>query len=507
MSEDDNSDGFTLAKQGSITFVGNVLSRLFEFLTVAAVTRLVVPSVYGQFTIALAIVILVQQFTSLSLYRSVDYFLPQYLSTGRLDQARGLLIGVAILTLSTTVIGAFGLVAAADVLGDIFDEPGLRAALPVMALVLPLATARDVLITTFGAIKRLELRALTNDVLRPTTRFLCTVALLVWGFELTGLIGGYIVALFLTVVVGGTYLVRSERWLRRASMERIPVSSLVTYSAPLAFAGVIYAVVGQIDYFVIGRVLDAERVGYYRVAYALSGNLLIVLLSITPIFKPMVSEARATDRDIESLYQLATRWIVMLTAPIAITLAIIPEVYLGLLFTPAYATAGVAVSVLAIGYFLNVSFGPEGMILEGLGHTRLTLFNTVVLVGTNVALDLLLVPHLGIVGAGVGTATALVVAGIAGVIEVYYLYGMFPYSLDVTKVLASGGIALGAGVVFTSLVGAEVVLAIGTPVLVFAVHLGTLSISGGFIEADRQMAERIDARLGIPVVERFTTYR
>lgn len=88
MSDENDSGVFTLARQGGITFAGNVLGRGLGFAFVAVATRLVTPSEYGVFTLGLSIVLFVQGFASLNIYRSVDYFVPQFLSDSNYGQAK-----------------------------------------------------------------------------------------------------------------------------------------------------------------------------------------------------------------------------------------------------------------------------------------------------------------------------------------------------------------------------------------------------------------------------------
>ena len=507
MTDSDPSGGLTLAKQGSITFIGKVTSRALGFLSIAIITRFVSPSTYGVFTLALAVASLTQQIASLSLNRAIDYFVPQHLSQGRNDRAKGVLLTVVLLSLSTTAVGAIVLVLAAGALGRVFESPALVTVLPVLAATLPLGALNSILGASFVATKRLKYRVYTDDFIRQIVLIVATVALLVSGFGLFGLVGGYAVAVFVTTVAASVFLVRNMDWVTSPGIERGSGLSLVSYSVPLAFAGVIYAVVSQIDYFVIGRFLDTAQVGYYRVAYSLASNLLIVLLSITPVFKPMIAEHKSTGTEFGSLYRLATRWAIMLTIPIATTLLLAPDLYLTLFFTPEYAVAGNVVIVLTLGYFLNTAFGPEGMVLEGLGYTRLTFINTLILITTNAVLDVLLVPRIGIVGAGIGTASAFTITGAIGVLEVYVLRGELPYSANVVKVLLSSVPSVVVGYAAVSLLPSMIVTALALPIVVTVTYVGTLAVGEVFTEDEIAVAERIDARLGRRIVTPLVSIR
>ncbi|TKX52402.1 polysaccharide biosynthesis protein, partial [Halorubrum sp. SP3] len=214
-----------------------------------------------------------------------------------------------------------------------------------------------------------------------------------------------------------------------------------------------------------------------------ASNLLIALRAITPIFKPIVAENMSNNTLLQNRFTLTTRWVTILTIPPTLTLVLAPETYLSLLFTEQYTAAATAVVALSIGYLLNAAFGPEGMMLEGLGHTRLTLLNTVVLVGVNGTLDALLVPTLGILGAGIATGTALTVAGMAGVIEIYYLRGIHSFSRGLVRVWTAALLPLLVGIVIVTNTGG-LVLVISLPILVVFSFVVGLRLIGGFTSED-----------------------
>lgn len=502
MSEKTDSGVLTLATQGGITFVGNIAGKALGFLFVAVATRLVTPAEYGVFTLALSIVMFVQGFAGLNIYRSVDFFIPQFLSDSEYGKAKQALRVVFLIGTATSVLGAIAVFLARNLISSVFEESLLLVALVPFVFLVPLQTINRTLLASFNSIKKLKYRVLVKNIINPLTRIVAAVVLVASGAGVLGLVGGYLLGLAVAVLVGFLFLVYEADWVRSPTTEQVSARSLLSYSLPLVLAGVIYALVGQMDYFVIGFFLEPSDVGQYRVAFLLAANLLIVLSAITPVFKPMVAENRTDDGVLESRYQLATRWATMVTLPLAVTLILVPEVYLRLLFTDAYTKASAAVVALSIGYLLNASFGPEGMVLEGLGHTRLTLFNTLVLVGSNGILDVLFVPRLGILGAGIATGTALTLAGFVGVVEIYHLRGIVPINRKLLRVWVAALAPLGAGWYLVSSIHGPAV-SILLPLVVVVFHVLGLRAVDGFGEEDVEVAERVDAQIGYSLISRI----
>lgn len=499
---DKGSGVLTLAKQSGITFIGNILGKALGFLFIMLITRIVTPSVYGVFTLSIAIVSFSQSIFGLNLDRSVDYFLPKQLSDGNFIRAKSTLITVTVVSLFFSLLGYAILLGNSTTLSDLFSEPSINTIMPIFGITIPLLTFNRILLSSFNSIKRLEFRVYTKNVIQPTVKLLSAIILIFLGMGIWGLLSAYVLALLSSILIGIYLLTSSQDWLKYPRFESVDIKQLASYSVPLMFAGVIYGTIGQVDYFVIGYFMASSDVGIYKVGYSLAGNLLIVLKAITPVFKPMVSE-RSDDMEVlRSQYRLATRWIIMATIPLAITLVAAPATYLSILFTSEYTAASTALAILVIGYILNASFGPEGMILEGLGYPRLTLLNTVILIAFNAALDILLVPKIGIVGAAIGTATGLTVTGLLGVIEIWYLEDLHPYSLHFVKPWLASIPAVGLGMFVSTVIETTLLLAAVLPMSVLLIYTGTLILMNGFTDDDRRVAEKIDEKLGIAVVER-----
>ena len=490
MSRD--SSTATMAREGAIAFGGNVIKKVFGFLIIAVITRLVSPSVYGLFILATSIILFVQAFGNLGLPKAIDYFVPQYLSDGHYEQARGVIVTVTGVVLLSSGIVAGLIVLSSGWIASAFDEPSLRIALLVLSVTVPFLAIYNTLLASFSAIKKLKFRVYMRDVIRPTVRLTSTAALLLVGYGLLGVVGGYLVGLIVAIAAGIGMLRRNARQIFDADTIRVASRPLLSYSVPLAFAGIIYIFLGQIDYFVIGYFLQSEEVGIYRVGYALAANLMIFSSSIGPIFKPLIAETKDDTDAVETRYRTATRWIAGLTLPVAITVALGASAYLSVVFTPQYTAATAAVVILAAANLLNASCGgPDGTLLQGLGYSRLVFINTALLLAVNVLVSVLLVPRIGITGAAIGTASALTVNGLGAVLEAYRFHGVHPLTVDLGKVLFAAMPAAVAGGAVVLAIENVLVIAGVLPVVVFVIYGAMLHLTDAFTDDDAEIATQI----------------
>lgn len=503
------TDGaLTLARQSIVSFGGNVSERILQFVFVIMVTHLLTPSTYGIFTLGVSIITFLRRILGLRLHRTLDYFIPKYLADDRYGEAKSTLLTAALLGTVSSTFGAILLYLLSGKISEVFNEPKLQGVLVVFTVVLIVGTVNDFLFGIFNSIKKLEYRTLTKGLVRPSVQLVVTVGLVLTGAGLFGLVWGYLIAFAITALVGIGILLRKVDWLRSADSQQVAIRELMAYSLPLALAGVVYSTIGQIDFFFIGYFLNADSVGYYRVAFLFASNVMLVTTSIKPIFKPMVSEARSDTSLLQQRYRLATRWILLITLPLSIPMLVAPRVYITLLFSAKYGPGHVALAVIVFGYLANASFGLEGMLLEGLGLTRLTLVNTLLTLLTNALVDLWLVPRLGIVGAAIGTGTALTVGGLAGLSELLYLRGLHPYSGDLGKIAVAGIVAFVITFLLVTIVdSSRVVTAVVVPLIVIAVYSPLILVANPFTADDVEIANRVDERLGTKLLARVLPER
>ncbi|GAB6878962.1 hypothetical protein JCM17823_12360 [Halorubrum gandharaense] len=493
----------TMVAQSGITFGGELVKKAFGFLVVAIITRLVSPGVYGLFVLATSVMHLLQVFASAGLHRAIDYFVPQYLAAGEPGKARGVTLQVFGLLLFTSSLTGAAMYLGADWLAALFDEPALAAGLRMLAVALPLLAVFNGLLAGYNGIKRLQYRVYVRDLTRPTIRLLTTAALLVAGYGLLGIVGGYIVGLTASILLGGVLLLRHDA-LKGGNIAFTPVKEVLWYGMPLALAGVIYVVMGQVDYFVVGYFLSSDDVGIYRVGYMLAANLLVFFSSLAPVFKPLIAEERRDGDAVAERYRTATRWVLGLSLPVAAILVLGAEVYLSIVFTPQYTVASGAVLALVAGYLVSITAGgPDGALLQGLGYSRLVFLNSGILLVANVVFSVLLVPEYGILGAGLGTMTALVLSGTAALLEVYYYRGIHPFTLDLGRILLAWLPSLVAGGLVVWLIPDRFVVAAVLPVVVLVTYALAGRATGALRPRDLAVAEQVAPEA---VVARLRTF-
>jgi O-antigen/teichoic acid export membrane protein len=187
------------------------------------------------------------------------------------------------------------------------------------------------------------------------------------------------------------------------------MGELLAQSWPLAIAAGLVMIQQQIDQVMLGAMLGPTEVGWYAAAARLSQLWNFVPFAIGIAVFPVI--ARAKQGSQERYHRHMQSYVdVMLWLGIAIALpaTLVAEPLVGLLYGEAYAPSASILQVHIWSLVLTstgIAVGPW-MIVEGL--TRMALVLSIVAIVTHVALNLVLIPSYGAIGAAWATLASCV---------------------------------------------------------------------------------------------------
>ena len=202
---------------------------------------------------------------------------------------------------------------------------------------------------------------------------------------------------------------RLSAW--RPSYDR--AKALLKDSWPLILAGLAVMVYMRIDQIMLGQMLDDEAVGIYTVAVRVSELWYFVPMTIVASVFPALVEAKKTSEALyierlQKLYDL----LVKLALAVAIPMTFLSNATVVLLFGQEYAEAGKILAIhiwTALFVFLGVASGKWFLV-----ENRSLLAFQRVFVGmlVNIAVNFMLIPRYGGIGAAVATLLSQAVAAL-----------------------------------------------------------------------------------------------
>jgi O-antigen/teichoic acid export membrane protein len=179
---------------------------------------------------------------------------------------------------------------------------------------------------------------------------------------------------------------------------------------PLAFIDGMNLINHQASTLILGFFVPDAEIGIYRVAAQISVSASFGLQAVNLVVAPHFTAlyAKGDRARLQRLVTASARVIGAINVGITLAYVLLGRLFLELIFGPAYLGAYTPLLILLVGQAVNSATGSVGMLLNMTWHERDTAKGLAVSAILNVALNLLLVPLLGIVGAAVATAGALI---------------------------------------------------------------------------------------------------
>ena len=223
------------------------------------------------------------------------------------------------------------------------------------------------------------------------------------------------------------------------------------------------------DRLFLVRLADTTEVGLYSVGVRLA-SAMVLLLTAFRMAWPAFAYSIEDDREARRTYAFVLTYLVLLSTWVATGLALLSPWVVDWIAAPSFAESSRVVGPLA---FSTVAFAGYVVLAIGVGRARRTQFNWVVTgaaAAVNVALNLILIPRYGMMGAAVATiaAYATMFAGMA-----WWAQRIYPVPYQWRRVLTAAGAGI-ALVVAGKLVGGglAVALALGLAYPIVLLPLG-----------------------------------
>jgi len=299
-------------------------------------------------------------------------------------------------------------------------------------------------------------------------------------------------ALLITALFTSAIWRLTPKLSRDPALIHVPVESKVV-SFSMASMGMVFLqfLGSQTDKILIGFFLNAREVGIYAVAMGMVAFVPSILKAVNQMFAPTIAELHAAGEHavLARLYQTLTKWILGLTIPLILTIALFSHPLMRI-FGRDFEIGASCLTVATLAELIDCGVGSVGFLLLMSGNERRLLRIQIVMAVAILGLNVWLIPTWGILGAAVASAVATVATNLWSLQEVRSRLGLFPYSRSyyrlVVPVTASFAVLW---LVRLMPVSIPPVVVMGTALtLSYAVFLGIALLFG--LDADDQLIAR-----------------
>lgn len=400
-----------LSRGTRLTVLGMIGGNIAPVLVVL-LARTFPPSVFGLYVSVQLLVLTASKLTSLGLDRGLAWYVAA--NEKAPDVARAAIAAATrwVVLIASAVVAAVGAGAALgglSVLGDFPEDEALFvlacfAALPAWSVLYVHAGALE------GA-KRPEFRVLVNQTLVFALAPALALALYFLGLDKWSLPSGLVAS----NVIGAALVCRATHRVvgavpygSRPALDR----ALLRYSLPLSLNELLAGVLQRADLWMILYFLGPAPAAVYAVMSTLTAGVRAVRQSYDQLLIPVVGSMEPGARHrLPEVFSFAAHRITIIQLAVAV----------GVLFFPAelmsiagrdYVIEPQALSILLAAQVVQGLGGLAGTVVLGLGHSRPLLVSSGVALVINVALNAILIPRQGIVGAALATTIAVAMSGV-----------------------------------------------------------------------------------------------
>jgi O-antigen/teichoic acid export membrane protein len=437
----------TLRSRFKIAFVAEVIAAVSGALLTVLLARLLGPDTYGVLFLAIAILVVADQFGTFGIPRAAARYVSEFKETDP-AQVRYVIATALGLTLLLSTGLALVLFLGHDVIGNRIGEPDVSPYLllgSVYVIVSALTIFVRIILQGFEEIKTASILQATNK----STRLVFAVGLVLLSYGGLGALAGYTLSYAIVGGAGVAYIYVSKyRPLPVAPMQQGLRRRLARYAAPIAVTKSSFLLDQQVDRILVGYFVGPLGVAYYMVGKQVVQFVELPMRALGFTLSPTygAQKAQGNMETVARLYETALAKGFVVYVPAAAGIILVADPGIPLVFGDDYSDAVPVLQVLALFAVVLSVTRLTGEGLDYLGRARERAITRGVSALLNVGLNLLLIPRFGAVGAAVTTvATFSLYAAVTLYVmsrELYlrtgWLLKQFGYAALVTVVMAGG---------------------------------------------------------------------
>ena len=211
------------------------------------------------------------------------------------------------------------------------------------------------------------------------------------------------------------------------SIDRETLRKYLSYAVPLIPMGVLYWTIQMSDRYLIDFYLSKEDVGRYSATYALGSLIAFIYSPIFAFFTPSVTKLWENGQfdDLRLFICKNIKYPALFSLPIVISAPMWGMPLIQLVAGKAFVTSAALLLTILLGYLALMVGTFFVSILYLTKETKKILWINVVTAALNILLNIVLIPQIGILGAGLSTFITFLLQTV-----IFYLYASRHFTFD-----------------------------------------------------------------------------
>jgi len=420
---DQNKALKTVFSGAVMLMIGYVLGGVLTLLTKVVVARFFNSEVYGVFSQGMSVLFALVVVSMLGLSAGVSRFISYHSGVNDVKAESAVPSSLIVVIPSSIAIFELLYIFAEPIATLGFQDPRTITVFKVFAIAGPFMAVNSIFVSGFRGFKNSKERVILFDFVIPALQLLGILGLVVLGYEFFGATVGFASGFILTTLI-------AFLWYRKNHSLKIKenvLGDLVRFSWPLMLSTVAVQVFLWSPSILLGILSTSRDVGLLNAALPLGTATKMFLSSVAFLFMPVAADLFSKDKIVEmsSIYSVATRWMVIFSTPVIFFFFFLSEQSVVFLFGSEYSEAGIALSVMILGYTVNMVTGPVGELLIATGKTKKEALANIIKLTVFLTLSFLTIPEHGFIGAAASFAIGMFVGNALRLWFCWEYVGMF----------------------------------------------------------------------------------
>lgn len=384
MSED-GSVKTRVIRSGIWVGLGEAVIRVLSFLKSVILARLLTPEMFGLMGLCSIVIRTIETFTRPGIAQALIQ------REAPFEEARD--TAFTLLFVRGIILASI-LMVAAPYVASFFESEDLDEMLRVLSAVFVIGGLANV--NTINRQKELSYRSLTY--LNQATTFIgtvITVGFAFWFRNVWALVIGQIATTICQAVLSYYFVGGRPRF----SMDKRIAAELLSYGKFITASSAVIFIASSLDTAVIGKVLGAEQLGFYVLAFTLA-NLVTASLSklASGIMMPAYSKIQSDLEVLRRAYLRTLSVVLLICLPATVGIFITAEYIVHNVYGDKWSNAIAPLQILVIFGMIRALASINGYLFEGIGKPQISLYVSLARLVILVPLIIPMTAKFGLVG-------------------------------------------------------------------------------------------------------------
>ncbi len=429
--------GRATAKSASFILISKVLSFVINGFGLILIARILAPSAYGIYVVAMAMAGFFSIFGDFGIGQTLAKLSSEYIAKKDMKRANGAVGGgLVILIALPGTLAILTIILSGPIAQYLLGNPGYTFPLQLAAVAAFATVIYGSLYSAligFGMAKRIAQTTFIQAIMQAAI----SIGLALLGFGALAPMYGISISFGIGFLIF-LYVLILECGIRPGTsfLNMKNIRGVFNFSAPLGISGAAHTIVMNIAIVALGIIATTQIVGNFGIATRVSGTFDIIVgtitLSLLPLFSATLTEAVGKKR-LSSYFNYSVYMAFLLISPVAFYIAFLSKQFTYVIFSGLYSIAPEYVAVMAIGILISISSTYATTLVIGAGDTKRVLKYGLAVILTDI---LLMVPMLLLFG-GLGLSLIVFITEpiIANILYLRILRDKMGISLEIGRLL------------------------------------------------------------------------